>query len=645
MNRSASFSALGTSIAVHIAVMIALYAIKQELDTGQPEVVLETVFDDEREQEEFTKELETETEIAETQNIMAGGAVSTAVGGSGAPAVSQVAVEESESLQEVDFNINVSNITLPGENIIGNALGVGEVNGNTGQVVEGYGAALGLLTRELIGLMRKEKVMVVWLFDESFSMKDDQEEIAQKFHKVYEELGIQQKTDKELRKTDQVLLTSILSFGAGVHELTKAPTSNVNEIRAAIDNIPVDESGDENMCAAIGKAVLQYGPKARSQKRRLVLIVVSDESPSDSGDQNLNDYGQIEEAIQVCEKARSPVYILGRESIFGYPYARIRWKDPVYNLNHWVRINRGPETAYPECLMWNGLHARSDSASSGFGPYSQVRISKETGGIFFMLPGEEENLINQGAIDAREFKALAMKEYEPLLLSRRVYEEQRARSKFRQTCWEIIRTLNPHSDKKLNMRYWHFSIEPAEFQKQGKAEFDKASYAMILLDKAVSMLDEVKPLRAKEESQRWRACYDLIYGQCIAYRVRLFQYLLALDDHASKTPPPSDPKHNRWHIRWVGKPPAEVTDAQFKRLKGAFKLKGTKEEYMAMLAEERQRASENFSSVMEEHDGTPWFARAKWDRSRGYAFEFYSYFHDPKYNEVGAGKRIQIPKF
>jgi hypothetical protein len=48
---------------------------------------------------------------------------------------------------------------------------------------------------------------------------------------------------------------------------------------------------------------------------------------------------------------------------------------------------------------------------------------------------------------------------------------------------------------------------------------------------------------------------------------------------------------------------------------------------------------------MEEHDGTPWFARAKWDRGRGYAFEFYSYWHDPKYNEVGAGKRIQIPNF
>lgn len=645
MNRS-SFSALGTSVALHIAVLVALATVKYSLADAQPEVVLETVFDDERAQEEFTKPLEVENEVAETQNFMAGGNPSDAIGGSGAPAVNQVAIEESETLQEVDFNINVSNITLPGENLIGTDLGVGEVNGNTGQVVEGYGAALGQLTRELIRLMRQEKVMAVWLFDESNSMKDDQREISQKFHKVYEELGIQQKADRNLRDRDAVLQTAILSFGATVHELTKAPTTDINQIRAAIDRIPIDESGDENMCAAIDRTVKEYIPKARSQKRRLVLIIVSDESPSDAGDQNLNDYGFIEQAIKTCEDAKSPVYILGRESSFGYPYARIKWVDPVYNLNHWVDINRGPETAYPECLMWNGLHRRHDSSPSGFGPYSQVRISKETGGVFFMLPGEEEQLAGKPAlIEAREFQALAMKEYEPLLLSRREYEEQRGRSKFRTACWEIIKTLNPFTDQKLNMRYWHFSVEPAEFAKQGAEEFAKAGYAMTQLDKAMSIIEQVEPLRAKEESARWRACYDLLKSQCTAYRVRLFQYLLALDDHQAKSPPPSDPKHNRWHISWLRESPAEPSDDQFKRIKAAFKLKQDKKEYLEMLQAEREKAKDGFNVVAKDHEGTPWAGRALWDRDRGFAFKFTSHFHDPKYNDVGAGKRIQVPKF
>ena len=643
MNRSASFSALGTSMVAHLVLLGGLTFIHYELNDKLPEIVLETVFDDERQQEEFTKPLETDTEIAETQNFISGGAVSTAVGGSGAPAVAQQKVETSESLQEVDFNVNPSSIDLPGENMIGQDLGVGEVNGEVGAMVEGYGAALSRMTQELIRMMRSEKVMAVWLFDESNSMKDDQQEIAQKFHKIYEELGIQSRKAADLKDREEVLMTSICSFGQSVRELTKKPTTNVNEIRTAIDKIPVDESGSENMYAAILNVVKEFGPKARSQKRRLVIVVVSDESPSDAGDTNLNDYGQIEQAIQACEKAKAPVYCMGREAVFGYPFARIRWQDPVYQLWHWVRINRGPETAYPEALQWTGLHARDDSSGSGFGPYSQVRVCKETGGVFFMLPGEEENLVGkQAEIEAREFKALAMKEYEPLLLSRRDYEEQRARSKFRTGVWEIIKNLNPHWDAKLNMRHWHFSIEAEVFQEQGGKEFEKAAYAMSQLDKAVALIDDIRPLRAKEDSQRWRAAYDLINAQCLTYRVRLFQYLLVLDEHAASGRKPKDPKHNEWHLDG-GQKPMEPTDEQFARMKKAFKLKQDRSEYLALLNSEMQKADAAFDLVIKEHDGTPWALRAKWDKGKRYGFTFNSRFWDPKYAEVG--KRITIPKF
>jgi hypothetical protein len=643
MNRSASFSALGTSMVAHIVLLGGLTFIHFELNDKLPEIVLETVFDDERQQEEFTKPLETETEIAETQNIIAGGAVSTAVGGSGAPAVAQQKVETSESLQEVDFNVNPSSIDLPGENMIGQDLGVGEVNGEVGAMVEGYGAALSRMTQELIRMMRSEKVMAVWLFDESNSMKDDQQEIAQKFHKIYEELGIQSRKNADLKDRDEVLMTSICSFGKSVRELTSKPTTNVNEIRTAIDKIPVDESGDENMYGAVLDVIKEFGPKARSQRRRLVVIIVSDESPSDAGDTDLNDYGQIEPAIQACEKAKAPVYCMGRESIFGYPLARIRWKDPVYQLNHWVWINRGPETAYPEALQWDGLHARHDSSPSGFGPYSQVRLCKETGGVFFMLPGEEENLVGKpAAIEARKFQALAMKEYEPLLLSRRDYEAQRARSDFRKGVWEVIKNLNPHWDKKLNMRTWHFSVEAEEFQNQGGQEFEKASYAMGQLNGAIGLIEKIRPLRAKEDSQRWRAAYDLINSQCLAYRVRLFQYLLTLDDHAASGRKPKDPKHNRWDIRYNGKY-MEPSDEQFARIKKGFKIKESMTEYLALLQTEMQKADEAFDSVAREHAGTPWSARARWDKGRRYGFRFDSTFWDPRYAEVG--KRIKVPKF
>ena len=643
MNRSASFSALGTSMVAHVVLLGCLTFIHFELNDKLPEIVLETVFDDERQQEEFTKPLETDTQIAETQNVIVGGAVSTAVGGSGAPAVAQQKVEASESLQEVEFDVQASVMDVVGENMLGDDLGMGEVNGEVGAMVEGYGAALSRMTQELIRMMRTEKVMAVWLFDESNSMKDDQAEIAQKFHKIYEELGIQARKDSSLKDRDEVLLTSICSFGKSVRELTKKSTTDVKEIRAAIDKIPVDESGDENMYGAILDVIKEFGPKARSQKRRLVVIIVSDESPSDAGDTNLNDYGQIEQAIQACEKAKAPVYCMGRESIFGYPFARITWTDPVYNLPHWVWINRGPETAYPEALQWDGLHARHDSSPSGFGPYSQVRLCKETGGVFFMLPGEEENIVGKPAlIEARKFQALAMKEYEPLLLSRRDYEEQRARSDFRTGVWEVIKNLNPHWDKKLNMRTWHFSIEAEEFQKEGGQEFEKAAYAMGQLNKAIALVEKIRPLRAKEDSQRWRAAYDLMHSQCLAYRVRLFQYLLTLDEHAASGRKPKDPKHNRWDIRYNGKH-MEPTDEQFDRIKKGFKIKESKSEYQALLDSEMQKADEAFDAAAKEHAGTPWAGRAKWDKGRRYGFRFDSTFWDPRYREIG--KRIKVPKF
>jgi hypothetical protein len=272
-----------------------------------------------------------------------------------------------------------------------------------------------------------------------------------------------------------------------------------------------------------------------------------------------------------------------------------------------------------------------------------VRVCKETGGVYFMLPGEEENLVGRpAAIEARKFHALAMKEYEPLLLSRRDYEEQRTRSKFRTGVWEVIKNLNPHWDAKLNMRSWHFAVEPEEFQKQGGQEFEKAAYAMNQLNKGIGLMDNIRPLRAKEDSQRWRAAYDLIYAQCLAYRVRLFQYLLVLDDHSASGRKPKDPKHNRWDIRNT-KEYMEPTDPQFDRIKNAFKIKESRSEYLALLQSEMQKADEAFDAVVKEHAGTPWDARAKWDKGRRYGYRFDSMFWDPRYREVG--KRIKVPKF
>ncbi len=455
------------SLSLHLVALFGLSLIVFAGPLDKLQMVLDSVFDEERVHEEFTQEVEQSTEAADTVNYVSGSMAAgmTGTGGLAGPVVAQQKIEDAESLKVPDVKVNIGAMTVPGLNIISKDLGSGQVTGDVGRVVEGYGAALGQMTQELVRLMRQSKVHVVWLFDESESMKDDQKEIRERFYKVYEELGLVQRQDAKL-KSDEILLTTVMSFGEGINQHTRNPTADADEIKKAIDQIKVDESGKENTCSAIISVVGKFQQMAVRQKRKLVLIVVTDESGDD---------GQhVEDAIQRSKSADAPVYVLGRYSVFGYPYARLRWVDPMFGLTHWLTINRGPETPAPECLQFDGLHGRWDVFSSGFGPYEQVRIAKQTGGIFFMLPGKEDNLAGAGSLEERKFELLDMKEYLPDLNARIEYVRSRDASKFRDIQWRVIEELNPHLHDKLNMQEHAYSIDPAQFATQGEETFKRA---------------------------------------------------------------------------------------------------------------------------------------------------------------------------
>lgn len=617
------FAGLVISFTLHAVILIALSFIVFQVKLDNLQLALDSVFDQERIHEEFTEYVEQSTQASEVVNYVAGSMAAgmTGTGGTAGPVVAQQKIEEAESLKTPDVKVNIGTMTMPGLNIISKDLGSGQVTGETGRVVEGYGQALGQMTQELLRLMRESKVHVVWLFDESDSMKDDQKEIRERFHKVYEELGLVQKSDAKLKVSDEILLSTVMSFGKSVNEHTLKPTSNPDEIKAAIDKIKVDESGLENTCAAIGSAVSKYGAGAIRQKRKLVVIVVTDES-GDDGE-------HVEETIQRCKSADAPVYFLGHYSVFGYPYAHVRYIDPKYNLPHWLQINRGPETPFPECLQFDGLHARWDVFSSGFGPYEQVRVAKQTGGIFFMLPGKEDNLSGAGSYEERKYELLDMKEYLPDLSARVEYARNRDTSKFRDTQWRVISTLNPHQDKQLEMQELHYSIDPVQFGSQGKVTFEKAMRAMGMLNEAVRLLDSVRKLRDKEPSERWRANYDLMHAQCLAYRVRLFQLLLSLDAHQKLKPMPKDPGKNCWDIHRVH----DLLEPDKEQ------IRQTKVD-VAELKKQNETAKTEFLEVIKNHPRTPWARRAQWEVSHGFGMKFAESFRDPRYDKLD----IKLPK-
>jgi len=624
MAQTRDYSAFFTSLIVHAVILSAMAMFHHHLTDSQPEVAIETIFDDERDQAEFEQVLETNLSVSENLSVTSGGMVSTNVGASTAPAISSQKIETSESLKEPEIKINAGEITAPGEDILGKDLGAGEVTGEVGAVVDGYGTAMSRISKELIRIMREEKIMVVWLFDESGSMRDDQKEIRDNFNKIYGELGIAAKQESKTRARDQTLLTNILSYGATVHVHTPKPTTDLKEVQEAITKIPEDKSGLENMCQTISATIDKYAIMARKQDRRLCIVVVSDESGDDGA--------AVEEVITRAKRAKTPIYILGRESVFGYPYTRQLWDKNKFGLRFWIQINRGPETAFPESLQYDGLHGRWDAFSAGFGPYEQVRIARETGGIFFVLPGKEGDLIGAGSTDKRQFRFQDMKEYQPLLLSRRDYDASRSASKFRTAIWKVIVTMNPHLDKQLNVRELYYPVKKKEFYDIGSKEVPKAIRAMGLLQKSVDILESIEPLRAQEKSSRWRAAYDLTLAQCLAYRVRLFQFCLAMDKHAKTMPPLTKTTNNVWNVKRVKKmlPP----DAQQVKL-----TKVSVEHLEAQL----KKAEAQYKFVMKEHPGTPWSQRAGYEMGLGFGMTFVDGFRDPRYDSNR--KEIQVPKF
>jgi hypothetical protein len=605
----------GLSILVHLLALSAMTLVTIAAAPASLLTGIESIFSEgPRSAEEFTTELNTDAEIAEAVNLVAGGAVVNGLAGAGGAggngggsagglAVDQSKIDGGTGFRDPTVGLGGGDLSLPGLETLGNDLGAGQIAGEVGAVVEGYGPALDRLTQELARLMRESKLLVVWLFDESESMKDDQEDLKGRIHRVYEELKL---FDDELKAG--VLLSTVVSFGEDVHFMLprKRATDDVPAILKAIDAIPIDKSGVENTCHAISAAIGEYRKQAAAGKRKLVVVVVSDEA-GDDGE-------HVDETLQLARSARSSIYVLGRESVFGNLFAYVRWIHPQTGGLHYLPIRRGPETPFAELLPFDGFRRRMDASLSGFGPYEQVRVCRDTGGIFFMLPSEEQNINDP---DARKYAALDLKEYAPDIATRRDYAERRDKSPLRRAVWEAIVLLNPfdpkNKDFEIPIDNW-YSVNPAEYTPPVTEALARCRNLFELLTEAEQRLKSVEEMRNREKSQRWRASYDLMLGQLMAYRVRLFQYTIALEQFARSIPTRkfADKKSNQWAVGIGAKDLLKPDEQQLRATRVS----------PDDLERARQAALKQFARVQEQHPGTPWAARAAWELTRGFGMTF-----------------------
>ena len=349
--------------------------------------------------------------------------------------------------------------------------GGGKIAGDPLFDVKEIGVALDQLAREILRHLKEHKLTVVWLFDESTSMQDDQKTILQKFDRVSTELKLNVEPTK---KTVGALNHAIVGFGAEMDYVLDKPNEDIDQIALAIKHLKIDSTGTENTMQAIREVVQHYAYVTQKGGRRLLIVLVTDESGDDGT--------YVEEARQTLKKYKVPLYVIGRQSLFGYPFAHHVYIDPVTKDVYHPTIRRGPETAYFEVYQWDGLYDRWDEQPSGFAPYELARLTRDSGGIYFLLPSEEFMRMRQRE---KAYSITQLKEYLPEYDNRLAYVERRNSSNMRKLIYDIV------VEGKGFLYNRVFPIEPAELAKAAFAEGEKATVKLNVLLEVQKRLEQL----------------------------------------------------------------------------------------------------------------------------------------------------------
>ncbi len=399
--------------------------------------------------------------------------------------------------------------------------GAGSV-GTTGAM-----GAIDRITHEIMTSVEQQPTLVVWLFDQSGSLRDERARIVKRFHKIYDELGVIEASNNPAfrKEVDKPLLTAVVGFGAAPKTLTDEPTDDIERIVAAVKAIEDDESGQENVFQAIGRAAEKYRTYRRPKRgsRNVMLIVFTDES----GD----DVSLLDKTVDQCRKLAMPVYVVGRPAPFGRQNAYVKWIDPDPNFDQrpqWVPVSLGPESLMPERLKLRFLGEGNNETllDSGYGPYALTRLCAETGGIYFSSHPNRQvgrnvsrrQTSNLAAHITTFFDPRVMRRYQPDYLTVEEYQRQLQTNRARgalvtaaQLSWtsplEDIRLRFPKRDE-------------AQLATSLSVAQRDAAVRKPKLDRLCQTLQAGETDRDALKKPRWQVGYDLAMGRALAAKVR-----------------------------------------------------------------------------------------------------------------------------
>ncbi len=610
------------SMMVHVGLLIALAMLT--LLIPQPETLLLTTVPT-----EIPDELLPETfEVADfsPEEI---GALSEA-GSASAEAAAPTESEISEILQDLPTVTLVSDLQameieqpiMQGPNFSETLFVKG--SGNVGTT--GAAGAVDRITNEILLALEQRPTLVVWLFDQSGSLASQREEIANRFDRIYEELGVFEAANNPAfaKHDDKPLLTAVASFGGSVNLLTDKPTDDVAAIKSKVRSIKDDEAGVENVFSAVTYVANEYRDyRTKAPRRNVLLVLFTDEAG--------NDTNNLDTAVATCRKYEMPVFVVGVPAPFGRREAYVKYVDPDPNYDQtpqWVAVDQGPESLYPERIKLGflGQGTEDERIDSGFGPFGLSRLTYETGGMYFSVHPDRGlgRQLSRGRTTpmathiAQFFDPAIMRMYRPDYVTIEEYQSRAADNKCRvalvqasQMSWTM-----PMEDVRLNFP----KIDEARFAEDLSRAQRAAAKLEPRLIQLVNVLQQGEQDREKEITLRWQAGYDLAMGRALATKVRTEGYntMLALAKQGLKF-------ENENNDTWVLKPSSEVSSG-------------------SVLSKEADMAQMYLERVVASHEGTPWAMLAAKELSTPFGWKWTEEFNNLVAREQMAGNGNNNPQ-
>ena len=404
--------------------------------------------------------------------------------------------------------------------------------------------------------LRERQTLVIWMFDASLSLNDRRAAIADRFENVYKQL--------ENMGAREGLHTAVCSYGQKTSLMTPEAVTDVSDMVEAVRNIEPDDSGQENVFAALNLAIEKWKTFRRHEGRwNKMVVIVTDERGDDAE-------AGLEDVINKAKRFQFRCYVAGNAAVFGqkegmYPY---RYEDGFVMD---IPVDQGPETAFPHILQlpfWGSGQLRMSAA---FGPYALTRLTGETGGVYLVTDDNGQ----------QKFDMAVMREYAPDYRPVRVLE---AEIKAHPAKLALVNTARQTYVDSFPLPTLLFSAESDnQLRQEITAAQRPVAEAEYWVDRMYDQLKQGERARDSLKEARWRASWDLAMGRLLAMKVRLKGYNLMLAQMKSNPKPFEKNGSNEWRLV----PSAEIDTGPQIRKAG-------------------EEARELLKAVIDDHPGTPW---------------------------------------